>query len=174
MNGSLVLGVAVLAVTLAACQKQEAKTDPAEVKTVIQADEKKWNEEFKAKNLEGLMSHYADDAHFVADGAVADGSTAIRKVYADALSDAYFGVTFASDKIDVASSGDLAYSRGHFSEKHEDRKTTQIVSESGTYVTVYTKQQDGTWKAVEDITVSDPATRKTSPVVVTGPRLISF
>jgi uncharacterized protein (TIGR02246 family) len=174
MNRSVVLRVAALAVTLAACQKQEAKSDPAAVKSAIQADEKKWNEEFKAKNLEGLMSHYADDAHFVADGAAADGSTAIRKAYADALSDAYFGVTFASDKIDVASSGDFAYSRGHFSGKHEDRKTTQIVSESGTYLTVYKKQQDGSWKAVEDISVGDPATRKTSPVVVTGPKMISF
>jgi uncharacterized protein (TIGR02246 family) len=174
MNRSMVLGVALLAVAAAACQKQEAKSDPAAVKSAIEADQKKWNDDFKAKNLEGLLSHYAGDAHFVADGTVADGATAIRKAYADALSDAYFGVTFASDKVDVASSGDLAYARGHFTEKHEDRKTAQIVSESGTYVTVYKKQPDGSWKAVEDVSVGDPATRKTSPVVVTGPKMISF
>jgi len=164
---SALLGTAALALVLGACTKQSggAKADPAAVQKAIKADEQKWNADFKAKNLEALISHYSDDAFFVAPGVQANGSAAIRKAYADALGDNYFTVQFASDKIDSAGSGDLAYARGHFSERYQDPKSKQIVSDSGAYLTVYKKQSDGSWKAVEDFAAADPATRKeTSPV----------
>ena len=104
----------------------------------------------------------------------ANGSTEIRKVYATALVDNYFAVSFASDKIDTAGSGDFAYARGHFSEKYQDPKSKKIVSDSGTYITVFKKQADGSWKAVEDIAAADPATRKESAPDVTPPKMISM
>jgi uncharacterized protein (TIGR02246 family) len=169
-------GAAALAAVVSGCGKQSGGTasDPAAVTSAIQADEKKWNEDFKAKNLEGLLGHYSDDAFFVAGGSPANGSTEIRKTYSDGLSDNYFSVSFASDKIDVSGSGDMAYARGHFTQKYQDRKSGQIANETGSYLTVYKKQADGTWKAVEDFAVADPATRKMTPVVVKGPKLISM
>ena len=88
----------------------------------------------------------------------ADGLTPIRKAYADAMTDSAFSVNFASDKIDVSASGDMAYARGHFSEKYTDPKTSKVMTDSGSYLTVYKKQQDGSWKAVEDFATADPAT----------------
>ena len=156
------LSIAAFAVAITGCQKQPvASTDPNAVKNAIKADEKKWNDEFKSKDTESLVGHYAENAYFVAPGVKpADGSTAIRKAYADASSDANFNVTFASDKIDVASSGDMAYARGHFSEKYTDPKTGQATTDSGSYLTVYKKQQDGSWKAVEDFAAADPGSQK--------------
>jgi uncharacterized protein (TIGR02246 family) len=166
------LGIATIAVISAGCQKQAANTDPAAVTSAIKADEQKWNAQFKSKDLEGLLSHYTDDAFFVAPGApAANGSTDIRKLYSEALTDHYFEVSFASDKIDV--SGDLAYARGHFSEKYQDRKSLKIVSDSGSYLTVYKKQADGSWKAVEDVAAADPATRKETLATATQPKMIS-
>jgi uncharacterized protein (TIGR02246 family) len=168
------LGAAAVALFAAACQKQAADADPAAVQNALKADEKKWNEDFKAKNGEALIGHYADDAYFVTPGGAANGRTAIRKVYSDALPDHYFSVNFASDKIDVSKSGDLAYARGHFSESYQDPKTHQVVSDSGSYITVYKKQDDGSWKAVEDFATADPATRKTAaPKSATGPKMIT-
>lgn len=164
MNRSFaLLGVVAFALLATGCNKQAAAgaSDPAAVQTAIKADEKKWNEDFKAKNLEGLLSHYADDAYLAAGGPAANGSTDIRKQYTDALSDNYFSVEFASDKIDV--SGDLAYSRGHFTEKHQDRKSGNVVTETGSFLTVYKKQPDGSWKAVEDFTAADPTQTKSEP-----------
>jgi uncharacterized protein (TIGR02246 family) len=146
-----------LALTVGGCQKQAAAADPDAVKNAIKADEKKWNEEFKAKDTERLVGHYADDAYFVAPGVKpADGLTPIRKAYADAMTDSAFSVNFASDKIDVSASGDMAYARGHFSEKYTDPKTSKVMTDSGSYLTVYKKQQDGSWKAVEDFAAADP------------------
>jgi uncharacterized protein (TIGR02246 family) len=173
---AMVLAFAGSAALLGGCQNQAgAKSDPAAAQKAIQADEKKWNDDFKSKSLEGLLSHYADDAYMVTPGGVADGSTAIRQTYTNALADNYFAVSFASDKIDVADSGDLAYSRGHFTEKYQDPKTHQVVSDSGSYVTVYRKQDDGSWKAVADFTSADPAKRKAeAPKAASGPKMISM
>src|SRR6478609_11577492 len=94
-------GAVALALLAGGCQKQSAGAgDPDAAKKAIQADEKNWNSQFKAKDSEGIVGRYADEAYLVAPGVEpAEGSTAIRKVYANALSDAAIGVTFGSDKM---------------------------------------------------------------------------
>ena len=148
--------------------------DPAAVQNAIKADEKKWNDDFKAKNLEALLSHYADDATFVTSGGAATGSTAIRQSYSTALADHYFTVSFASDKIDVAASGDLAYSRGHFSEKYRTRRASRSCPTAVPSSPSTRSRREGSWKAVEDFAVADPATRKESSAVVVPPKMISM
>jgi uncharacterized protein (TIGR02246 family) len=141
-----VAGMAAIALGASGCNKVAGAgaSDAGAVQSAITADQKKWNDQFKSKDMEGLLSHYADDAFFVAPGVpAADGAMAIRKAYAEGLSDKNFDISIASDK--VASSGDLAYVRGHFTEKYTDPKTSQVMSHTGTYVTVYKKQADGSW-----------------------------
>src|SRR5438105_4948085 len=182
MNGVhkilMLCGATAVALTLGGCSKTggAGASDPAAVQAALKADEKKWNDQFKSKDLNGLESHYADDAFFVAPGVPgANGSTEIGKAYAGALADNYFSLSFASDRIDVASSGDMAYARGHFSEKYQDLKSKKIVSDSGTYLTVFKKQQDGSWKAVEDFAAADPATRKETSAAAAAPaKMISM
>lgn len=175
MNRSLaLLAAAATALLVGACNKDggAAKSDPAAVENAIKADQVKWNNDFKAKNLEALLSHYSDDAFFVGPGVQAEGSTAIRKVYADALADHYFSIELAADKVDA--SGDLAYARGHFTEKHEDQKTAKIITDSGSYLTIYKKQADGSWKAIEDFAAVDPTKTKSESVIAKPAKMISF
>jgi uncharacterized protein (TIGR02246 family) len=153
------VGAGALALALGACGKSGSSgaASADSIKQAIKADEKKWTDDFKAKDLEALLGHYADDAYFVAPGVKpANGSTEIRKAYSDGLSDQNFSISFASDRIDAASSGDMAYAQGRFTEKYTDPKTQKVVSDSGSYVTVYKKQSDGSWKAVEDFAAADP------------------
>ena len=159
------LGAAAIALTLGGCAKSgSAAANSDTIKQAIKADEAKWNQQFKSKDTEALVGHYADDAFFFTTGvAPADGSTAIRQVYATASTDPAFGIHFASDKIDVASSGDLAYSRGKFDERFTDKKTGKVMTGSGSYITVYKKQDDGSWKAVEDFASLDPDSIKPVP-----------
>ena len=154
------LGATALALVIGGCQKPAA-VDTGAIQAAIKTDEKKWNDEFKAKDQEALVAHYADDAYFVAPGLKpANGSTEIRKAYSDGLNDKNFEISFASDKVDISASGDLAYARGHFREKYTDPKTGKVMSDSGSYITVYKKQQDGSWKAVEDFAAADASTQK--------------
>jgi ketosteroid isomerase-like protein len=169
------VGTAAIALALCACSKGQQAANPDSVKQAIQADEAKWNQDFKAKDTERLASHYADDAYLFTTGVpAADGSTAIRQVYANASTDPAFNVQFSSDKIDV--SGDLAYSRGKFTEKYTDKKTGKVMSGSGSYITVYKKQDDGSWKAVEDFPALDPDSIKPVPPEkpATRAKMVSF
>ena len=76
------------------------------------------------------------------------------------LADPNFAVTFAATKVDAAGSGDLAYTQGTYSMTASDPKTKAPVTEKGKYLTVYRKQADGSWKAVEDTFMGDaPANR---------------
>jgi len=174
-----VVTAAALALAVGGCGKSATENAPADADTVkqaIKADEAKWIEQFKAKDTEGLASHYTDDAYFVVPGATAEGSTQIRQVFATASTDPAAEVQFASDRIDVASSGDLAYSRGKFSEKYTDKKTGKVMTDSGTYISVYKKQDDGSWKMVEDIAAVDPGTVKPVPPQkpATRAKMVSF
>jgi uncharacterized protein (TIGR02246 family) len=160
-----ILGAAAATLTLSACTKSGSAgaANPDSIKQAIKADETKWNQQFKSKDTEGLVDHYADDAYFVAPGVTAEGSTPIRQVYANASTDPAFAVQFASDKIDVAASGDLAYARGKFTEKYTDKKTGKVMTGAGSYITVYKKQDDGSWKAVEDFAAADSDSIKPLP-----------
>jgi uncharacterized protein (TIGR02246 family) len=164
------LGAAALIVSVSACQKYEAKegnagaamSDTGAVTDAIKADEKAWNDQFASKDVDALAGHYASDAYFVIPGMKAiSGSADIHKAYVDAFKDPAFAVSFSSDKIEV--SGDLAYSRGHFTEKYTDPKSKQPVADGGSYITVYKKQEDGSWKAVEDFTAVEPAAAPAAP-----------
>jgi len=153
------LGAVALALTIGGCQRygDHGPANISAIKDAVTADEKKWNEQFKSKDLESLIGHYADDAYFVAPGVEpANGSTEIRHAYATGLSDPNFAISFSNDKIDVAASGDMAYARGRFTETSTDPKTNKPVTAKGSYITVYKKQADGSWKAAEDFAVADP------------------
>lgn len=159
----LFAGAAAAALTLCACNKQDAAeaaavpVDTMSEVNSIKVDEAKWNDAYHSKDVDALVANYAPDATFATGGATVKGADAIRKLYTDAVKDPNFDVSFAADTVQVASSGDMAYSRGHFTAKSTDPATKQPVSASGTYVTVYKKQSDGSWKAVEDISVVNPA-----------------
>jgi len=162
IHSSFALVGAAAALSLGACQKQsvEAKPDTAAIQNAIKADEKKWSDEFQAKprSIDALVAHYANDALFIAPGVKpTSGIADIRKAYEDGMKDPNFNITFAADKVDVAQSGDYAISQGRFSESYTDPATKQAKSDSGSFLTVYKKQADGSWKAVQDWAVADPA-----------------
>ena len=86
-------GAAAIALGTSGCNKVAGAgaSDPGAVQSAIKADEKKWNDQFKSKDMEGCCRHYADDAFFIAPGVpAADGATAVRKAYADGLNDKNF------------------------------------------------------------------------------------
>jgi uncharacterized protein (TIGR02246 family) len=172
------IGAAAVSLMVGGCAKSggQGAADADSIKQAIKADEAKWNKDLKAKDTESLAGHYADDAFLVVPGETADGSTAIREIFANASTDPAFAVEFSSDKIDVASAGDLAYARGKFTEKYTDRKTGKVMTGSGSYLAVYKKQEDGSWKVVEDVVAADPGTLKEVPPEkpATRAKMVSF
>jgi len=176
----MLVGIAALAVAATGCQNAgKDVSDPAAIATAIKADEKAWSDQFQAKprSMEALVGHYADDAYFVAPGVKpATGMTEIRKAYAEGLADPNFNIKFAADKVDVAQAGDMATSQGRFEQTYTDAESKAAVKVSGSFLTVYKKQADGSWKAVQDWAVADPG--KPEPVEAGKPatpaKMVSF
>jgi uncharacterized protein (TIGR02246 family) len=115
-----------------------------------------WGADWKSKDTEKIISHYADDAIFMDPAIPAmKGKEAIRsglKVY---LEDKNFDITFTTTRVESSKAGDLAYSHGTYADKFTDPKTNKPVRETGKYVCVYRKQADGSWKSILDINNAD-------------------
>ncbi len=134
--------------------KQASTTDTAAVEKMLKDNETRWNGLYKARDAAGLASVYAADAALANPGApLVEGGPAIRTAVEQFVTDPNLDVQFASDRVQVAKSGDLAYTRGHFTMRSTDPATKQPRTDTGNYLTVWQKQADGSWKAVEDFVV---------------------
>jgi len=152
--------LALGAMALASCTKPASdKVDTAAIEKQIKEQETQWARDYADHNAEALAGHYADDAALAnPDTPLAVGKEAIRRETASFAADPNLNVQFASDRIQVAASGDLAYTRGHYSMTYTDPGTGKAASGTGSYLTVWKKQADGSWKAVEDFVTQGPAT----------------
>jgi ketosteroid isomerase-like protein len=150
------LALALALVALAGCDRahrehKEAATDPAVVEQQLKAIEAGWEKDYQARDVDKAVAHYASDAAVANPGmALASDEVSRKMAITQFLSDPSMKVTFASDKTLVAKSGELAYTRGHYAIDSIDPKTKQPKRDTGSYLTVWQKQSDGSWKAVED------------------------
>jgi len=148
----LCLAPAALAASCGGADTMIPKSDPARVVDAIKADEVHWNADWKSGDPDKVAAHFGPGAVVMAPGAPPMvGDAAIKGGVQQVMNDPTFSFTFASDKVDVASSGDLAASRGVYTETRSDPSTKAKVTTTGTFVTVYKPQADGVWRAVWDI-----------------------
>jgi len=159
MIGKSATLLALGALMLTGCSKPaESKVDTAAIEKQIRDIETQWNKDYDSKNVEALAGHYADDAALANPGsALATDSATRRQGISDFVADPAMKIRFSSDRIEVASSGELVSSRGHYTITYTDPNTKKPVDGTGSYLTVYKKQDDGSWKAVEDFVTPGPA-----------------
>jgi uncharacterized protein (TIGR02246 family) len=156
-----------IALGVAGCKSESskpAKVDVAAEEAAIRAKETAWMDAYNKHDSESLAGQYEEDASLAANGMKLMTDSVGRSLFLETMAkDPALKVDFASDRIIVAASGELASSRGHYTMTYTDPATKQAKTESGSYLTVYRKAADGSWKAVEDFTTPGPA------VVVTVP-----
>ena len=151
------IGLLLLNMSCSEAPRQARDTRAADTKA-IQDGESTWNHDWAQKDVENIMSHYADDAVLMVPGvAVMKGKDAIRTGLQGFLQDKNLSLSFTAATTDVAKSGDIGYTQGTYTLTQTDPKTKKPMTETGKYVTVYKKQADGSWKAVEDVSNADPA-----------------
>jgi uncharacterized protein (TIGR02246 family) len=157
---ALLCATAAIALAITGCnQAPPAATAPpdthdADVKALNDV-EAKANSDWAAKNLDGLLAFYADDAVLMTPGGdPAKGRDAIKAGLTPMLADKALSLKFKASKVDVARSGDLGYTQGEYQLTVTNPVTHKVINDHGTYVTTYRKQSDGSWKAVADIATS--------------------
>jgi len=146
--------VAALTTVSFAQTKPAAKSDDGT--KAIKDTEAAWVKAFATKDAEKIAAFYADDAVMMANGPTVSGKAAILDTWKGMVTDPNFKLTFSSTKVEVAKSGELAYSFGTYTLNLSDPKTKKKITDKGKYATVYKKQTDGSWKAVVDVANSDP------------------
>lgn len=136
--------------------------DTAAIEAQLRSAETQWVADWAAHDINRIVAHYAADGTLMAPGmARMTGADQIRAGATHLVQDPNFELRFTADKVDVAASGDLAYTRGTYSIRATDPATHQAATETGSYVTTYRRQDDDSWKAVDDI--SSPGAPAAAP-----------
>lgn len=103
-----------------------------------------------AKNIDGFMSYIAEDVRFYSAGVMRTGKLAFREGWAKGFADPNWSITWAPLYAEAGKSADLGYSTGSFEIRDKSSDGTPVVRK-GSYVTIWRKQPDGTWKVALDI-----------------------
>ena len=129
-----------------------ANAGAGDAKAAVEQVEQAVLEAFQAKDLNRLAGYYGEDATVMMAGqAPAKGGEEIKKSLAGFMSDPNFSLSFDNESTRIAGSGDLAYTRGTYTVSYTNPQTKQKQSERGSYVSVFEKAADGSWKIIEDI-----------------------
>jgi len=165
---SLLLATAVLLLQSGCMRAPTAPTVPPDTRALdeqaIRDTEAAWVKAFATKEPEKAASFYADDAaSMLPDTPLMTGRKAIVAGMKPELGDPNFSLVFAPTKVEVAKSGDMAYSQGWFKYTTTDPRTGKRVGQRGNYVEVYKKQADGTWKVEEDIATEETPLKTLKP-----------
>jgi ketosteroid isomerase-like protein len=148
----LALGLA----TAAACLAGDPKIEDA-----LRDLDEQWSKAAGAEDVDKTVSFYSDDAIVMPPNAAsATTKEAIRALWKDLLTDAK--ISWKTKKVEVAQSGDLAFSSGTYEVTLND-PTGKSVNDRGKYVALWEKQADGTWKCAADIWNSDLAATASAP-----------
>ncbi len=114
---------------------------------------------FGERNVDKSASFYAADAALMITNMQMVKGAEIKPLLKEMMADPNFSMKFDTAKIEAAKSGELGYTRGAYTMTMTDPKSKKILREAGKYLTVYAKQDDGSWKIVDDINTPDaPAT----------------
>jgi uncharacterized protein (TIGR02246 family) len=116
----------------------------------IRAADMAWSKAAGDKDAAKMASFYAENAVVMAPGmAAVKGRDSIQQALTGMMQDPNFALSFAPTKIVVAKAGDQAYELGDFSMTSSDKKKKPVTLKA-TYVVVWGKQMDGSWKALVD------------------------
>jgi len=139
---------------LTACAAKVADTREADAKALRDAENARMKAA-AARNLEAFAAFYADDASILNPNMpILNGKQPIKDGLKPMLDDPQFSLTLMPAKVEVAKSGDLAFTQGPYKMTFSDTRGNRFEDE-GKYLTVWRKLPDGTWKAVEDTMNSD-------------------
>jgi uncharacterized protein (TIGR02246 family) len=155
------VGLAVAAVGLLAAEYAGAapisKAQADRIAAEIKAVEARWNADIKAKDPVKFASYYTEATTMIDPfAAPLHSRAAIAAAMKDAFADANFTLSFSADEVGVAPDGAIAWSQGHCVETETDATTHAKTTILCNYVTVYRREPDGAWKAVEDIATPAP------------------
>ena len=146
IRSTLLIALITLSIS---CQPKKIDTQ-AETEKVMQTS-RDWSKAAASGDVEKTLSYWTDDAVVISSGEpVFKGKEAIRGMVEESIKDPNFGISWEPVSAEISESGDMSYML-------EDSKITLKDSVGGTQVlqfrtvTIWKKQEDGSWKCVVDV-----------------------
>ena len=122
------------------------------------------------KNLDAFVASWEPSGSMMmANAPVATGTQAVRAAFAPFFALPGFHCEWEPTRVEVARSGDLAYSTGAYTNGYTDPQGRAVVH-SGSYVTVWRKDAGGQWRVAFDATASGPPADKRSEATAPAER----
>jgi uncharacterized protein (TIGR02246 family) len=115
-----------------------------------------------AKNVERIASFYAEDCAVLwPDSPPRMGRQGARDAWSEAFKEPSISVTWHTEQVVVARSGDLAYSRGYYDETYDENG--RAMHAHGKFLLVWKKQSNGAWRVAVDVDNPDGPAQPTRP-----------
>lgn len=146
---------------LAGCSQTPAPdTREADARALRDGEVAAFVKDWGGKDADRIAAHYSDDGNVMVPNApTMTGKDAIARTMKDVLADSNWSLAMQVAQVEVSRGGDLGYARGTYVTTATDPASKKAVTEKGRFVTIFRKQADGTWKAVQDINNAEaPAT----------------
>lgn len=154
MKSLLPLFLAFATCTVLAGAPGKAQTYSPAQKAVATADHD-WEVAFAAMNLDKSVDAVsAQGSMFPPNEPAANGRPAIRDVIKNIFALPSLKFAWHATSVEVAKSGELAFTSGEY-QMSFDAGGGKVVSDKGKYVTVWSHEKDGVWRAIRDIFNSD-------------------
>ncbi len=144
--------VPMLLAALAGCEGMATPApDPVREEAAIRAADALWLAAARSHDLERTVSYWSDDVYMMPPGGPPIvGKEALRRYLAGAFAIPDFSITWVTDHVWVAKSGDLAYAVGTDTIRMSSPEGKPLV-ERNKAVAVWRKEPDGSWKCAVDI-----------------------
>ncbi|HEV2750331.1 MAG TPA: nuclear transport factor 2 family protein [Gemmatimonadales bacterium] len=149
--------LAILTMLLGVTTACRRTVDVAVTRAALQDADRAFDRATSERRLEGWVEYFAEDGAMLRPGGAVTGRAAIREHMSPVLRDSSFTLRWQPTRSDVGAAGDLGYTVGRYEARRRDVKGAANVR-TGTYLTIWKKQADGSWKVVLDTGVEDPPT----------------
>jgi uncharacterized protein (TIGR02246 family) len=157
----------VAGVSLVACGGSDLSAptlDRARAVDALRTDEVHWNTDLRRGDADKVAAHFTESAVAMWPGqAPVEGKGAIARQLQTKMASPKYALSFASDRVEVAESGDLAASHGVYSETTTDQKTGKTTTATGSFMKLYRRQKDGGWKVQWAIRTPDGSPAASEP-----------
>jgi ketosteroid isomerase-like protein len=145
---SLVFFLSILASIISSCRTTRINLE-LELRSLQQAD-KNWAEACAAKNVDRMLDFYDIDAYNIdPQGNIHRSEDELRKLWTNEFNKSDYSLIWQLNEAYVAQSGDISYTIGSWEMKFTSKDGKQMIYR-GTYIAIWKKQVDGTWKVLVD------------------------
>ena len=142
---------ALLAALMACTNTAVVKPDLSREEAAIRATDARWLAAAQAHDLERTVSYWTDDVYLMPPGQPPIvGKDALQRYVAGAFAIPGFSITWVTEHVWLAKTGDLAYAIGVDTIRYTS-PDGKPVEERNKAVAVWRKDPDGAWRCAVDI-----------------------